>query len=108
MSDALYACIDGQCLSKNYHKFVCFLCRTAWVQKIKAASELYIETEKKKREKAYLGNKLNHYTHLAKAQPWPTAKYRVKIHRYIGTVHVPDKNSLKQRTCSYDFYHCAR
>ncbi|GAB5576289.1 intersectin-1 isoform X3 [Prionailurus iriomotensis] len=29
--------------------------RTAWVQKIKAASELYIETEKKKREKAYLG-----------------------------------------------------
>ncbi|XP_014745843.1 PREDICTED: intersectin-1 [Sturnus vulgaris] len=28
--------------------------RTAWVQKIKAASELYIETEKKKREKAYL------------------------------------------------------
>lgn len=34
--------------------FVCF-CRTAWVQKIKAASELFIETEKKKREKAYLG-----------------------------------------------------
>ncbi|XP_068931055.1 intersectin-1 isoform X4 [Petaurus breviceps papuanus] len=28
--------------------------RTAWVQKIKAASEFYIETEKKKREKAYL------------------------------------------------------
>uniref|UniRef100_H3AP46 Intersectin 1 (SH3 domain protein) n=1 Tax=Latimeria chalumnae TaxID=7897 RepID=H3AP46_LATCH len=28
--------------------------RTAWVQKIKAASELYMETEKKKREKAYL------------------------------------------------------
>nr|XP_023416585.1 intersectin-1 [Cavia porcellus] len=28
--------------------------RTSWVQKIKAASELYIETEKKKREKAYL------------------------------------------------------
>ncbi|XP_019392851.1 PREDICTED: intersectin-2 isoform X1 [Crocodylus porosus] len=27
--------------------------RTAWVQKIKAASEHYIETEKKKREKAY-------------------------------------------------------
>ncbi|NXW36537.1 ITSN2 protein, partial [Phaetusa simplex] len=27
--------------------------RTAWVQKIKAASEQYIETEKKKREKAY-------------------------------------------------------
>uniref|UniRef100_UPI00358E5D18 intersectin-1 isoform X2 n=1 Tax=Myxine glutinosa TaxID=7769 RepID=UPI00358E5D18 len=27
--------------------------RTAWVQKIKMASELYIETEKKKREKAY-------------------------------------------------------
>lgn len=32
-----------------------FFCRTAWVQKIKAASELFIETEKKKREKAYLG-----------------------------------------------------
>uniref|UniRef100_G1PYE2 Intersectin 1 n=1 Tax=Myotis lucifugus TaxID=59463 RepID=G1PYE2_MYOLU len=31
-----------------------FPSRTAWVQKIKAASELYIETEKKKREKAYL------------------------------------------------------
>lgn len=31
------------------------LFRTAWVQKIKAASELFIETEKKKREKAYLG-----------------------------------------------------
>lgn len=31
------------------------LCRTAWVQKIKAASEQYIETEKKKREKAYQG-----------------------------------------------------
>ncbi|KAJ8352480.1 hypothetical protein SKAU_G00239560 [Synaphobranchus kaupii] len=28
--------------------------RTAWVQKIKATSELYIETEKRKREKAYL------------------------------------------------------
>lgn len=28
------------------------------MQKIKAASELYIETEKKKREKAYLGNEL--------------------------------------------------
>lgn len=27
--------------------------RTAWVQKIKAASELYMDTEKKKREKAY-------------------------------------------------------
>lgn len=30
-------------------------CRTAWVQKIKAASEEFIETEKKKREKAYQG-----------------------------------------------------
>ncbi|PNJ58701.1 ITSN2 isoform 6, partial [Pongo abelii] len=27
----------------------------AWVQKIKAASEQYIDTEKKKREKAYQG-----------------------------------------------------
>lgn len=33
------------------------LCSTAWVQKIKAASEQYIETEKKKREKAYQGTK---------------------------------------------------
>lgn len=31
------------------------LSRTAWVQKIKAASEQYIDTEKKKREKAYQG-----------------------------------------------------
>lgn len=30
--------------------------RTMWVQKIKAASEHFIETEKKKREKAYQGN----------------------------------------------------
>uniref|UniRef100_A0A7N5P3K0 Intersectin 2 n=1 Tax=Ailuropoda melanoleuca TaxID=9646 RepID=A0A7N5P3K0_AILME len=30
--------------------------RTAWVQKIKAASEQYIDTEKKKREKAYQGS----------------------------------------------------
>ena len=34
---------------------VCVLVRTAWVQKIKAASEDFIETEKKKREKAYQG-----------------------------------------------------
>ncbi len=27
--------------------------RTAWIQKIKAASEAFIEMEKKKREKAY-------------------------------------------------------
>ena len=32
---------------------LCFSSRTAWVQKIKAASEQYIDTEKKKREKAY-------------------------------------------------------
>lgn len=38
----------------NFFFFLSFW-RTAWVQKIKAASELYIETEKKKREKAYLG-----------------------------------------------------
>lgn len=31
--------------------------RTAWVQKIKAASEQYIDTEKKKREKAYQGSR---------------------------------------------------
>lgn len=33
--------------------------RTAWVQKIKAASEEFIETEKKKREKAYQGSSLS-------------------------------------------------
>ncbi|XP_053192529.1 intersectin-2a [Scomber japonicus] len=32
--------------------------RTAWVQKIKAASEVFIETEKKKREKAYQARSL--------------------------------------------------
>uniref|UniRef100_A0A9L0S2E3 Intersectin 2 n=1 Tax=Equus caballus TaxID=9796 RepID=A0A9L0S2E3_HORSE len=31
--------------------------RTAWVQKIKAASEQYIDTEKRKREKAYQGSR---------------------------------------------------
>uniref|UniRef100_A0AAX7VYV6 Intersectin 1 (SH3 domain protein) n=1 Tax=Astatotilapia calliptera TaxID=8154 RepID=A0AAX7VYV6_ASTCA len=36
--------------------------RTAWVQKIKAASELFIETEKKKREKAYLAQSQLQYT----------------------------------------------
>eukprot|EP00062_Callorhinchus_milii_P020053 gi/632975344/ref/XP_007904176.1/ PREDICTED: intersectin-1 [Callorhinchus milii] len=40
--------------------------RTAWVQKIKAASELYIETEKKKREKAYLVTP----TTLGKSNPY--------------------------------------
>lgn len=35
---------------------VVVLFRTMWVQKIKAASEHFIETEKKKREKAYQGN----------------------------------------------------
>lgn len=33
----------------------CVFFSTAWVQKIKAASEEFIETEKKKREKAYQG-----------------------------------------------------
>lgn len=40
------------------------LCSTAWVQKIKAASEQYIETEKKKREKAYQGTKFLFPSHL--------------------------------------------
>lgn len=40
------------------------VCRTAWVQKIKAASELFIETEKKKREKAYLGVRIFFFHHL--------------------------------------------
>jgi len=34
--------------------------RTTWVQKIKAASEQFIETEKKKREKAYQGKHDDH------------------------------------------------
>ncbi|KAG8580074.1 hypothetical protein GDO81_007120 [Engystomops pustulosus] len=33
--------------------------RTAWVQKIKSASENFIDTEKKKREKAYQGIRIN-------------------------------------------------
>lgn len=36
---------------------LCSSSRTAWVQKIKAASEQYIDTEKKKREKAYQGSR---------------------------------------------------
>nr|XP_020018154.1 intersectin-2-like isoform X2 [Castor canadensis] len=38
--------------------------RTAWVQKIKAASEQYIDTEKKKRERAYQG-KSNPYCEIS-------------------------------------------
>lgn len=42
-----------------------FFCRATWVQKIKAASEHFIETEKKKREKAYQGEpKLSTNTQL--------------------------------------------
>lgn len=37
--------------------------RTAWVQKIKVASEEFIETEKKKREKAYQGLFLHSHNH---------------------------------------------
>lgn len=33
------------------------LIRTTWVQRIKAASERFIETEKLKREKAYQGSR---------------------------------------------------
>lgn len=39
---------------KHSHIFTASI-RAAWVQKIKAASEHFIETEKKKREKAYQG-----------------------------------------------------
>ncbi len=39
--------------------------RTAWVQKIKAASEEFIETEKKKREKAYQGLSVCLHSHKA-------------------------------------------
>ena len=41
-------------------------CRTAWVQKIKAASEEFIETEKKKREKVYQGLSLTTSIRAAK------------------------------------------
>lgn len=48
--------------------------RTAWVQKIKTASEEFLEMEKKKREKAYQCKKnnlgpLNMTTHLLLTQP---------------------------------------
>lgn len=50
------------------------LCSTAWVQKIKAASEQYIETEKKKREKAYQGTEFLSPSHprqtLEQGQFW--------------------------------------
>lgn len=41
----------------SFNKII-YSCRTAWVQKIKGASEQYIETEKKKHEKAYQGDGL--------------------------------------------------
>ena len=37
--------------------------RTAWMNKIKEATELYIDTEKKKREKAYQGRIKNKFLH---------------------------------------------
>ncbi len=48
--------------------------RTAWIQKIKAASEAFIEMEKKKREKAYqckfdLFGTLNMSTRLIHTNP---------------------------------------
>lgn len=46
------------------------LCSTAWVQKIKAASEQYIETEKKKREKAYQGTYRVLYFPLIHVDTW--------------------------------------
>lgn len=46
------------------------LCSTAWVQKIKAASEQYIETEKKKREKAYQGTCHILYSPLIHVDTW--------------------------------------
>lgn len=43
-------------ITQSCHILSLLFCnRTAWVQKIKAASEIFIETEKKKREKAYQG-----------------------------------------------------
>ena len=37
---------------------MCSCIRTTWVQRIKAASEHFIETQKKKREKAYQGESI--------------------------------------------------
>ncbi len=62
--------MNGSCMHTNTHRdLVCLVAstvtvcvcvsRTAWVQKIKAASEEFIETEKKKREKAYQGLSLH-------------------------------------------------
>lgn len=42
---------------------LCFF-RTAWVQKIKVASEEFIETEKKKRDKVYQGLCLHSKSHI--------------------------------------------
>lgn len=38
--------------------------RTAWVQKIKVASEEFFETEKKKRDKVYQGLCLHSKSHI--------------------------------------------
>lgn len=46
------------------HMFFIASIRAAWVQKIKAASEHFIETEKKKREKAYQGKHNHAFIHI--------------------------------------------
>lgn len=54
------------------------------MQKIKAASELYIETEKKKREKAYLGE--------ASCPPGPCGRAGpLELRVRLGGGRVPEK-----------------
>lgn len=47
---SIYTCVVKKTCTKC---LISHTVRTAWVQKIKAASESFIETEKKKREKSF-------------------------------------------------------
>lgn len=60
--------------------------RTAWVQKIKAASENFIDTEKKKRERAYQGTVIT-YIHIIikESRPHPAVG---SVYRYNSTFEV--------------------
>lgn len=64
--------------------------RTMWVQKIKAASEHFIETEKKKREKAYQGNK-------TKKIFLKFTRRRLKVYKAKTSVHPPITMMQEQR-----------
>lgn len=60
-----------------------------WVQKIKAASEHFIETEKKKREKAYQGNKASNGGALVITLKLHRLKSRIENGRK-GSLELPD------------------